>query len=95
MPARSALFPEIRRAPTLGERTPVSVFLTVGFCFAAELEYMRLNPRAKGWGIGPEKTPGMGLRAEWLLACIQGAVALCFPSVEILKPALRVGRRCL
>ena len=28
----------------------VSVFLTGGFSFDDELEYMHLNPRGKGWG---------------------------------------------
>jgi len=48
-----------KSAERAGARVPaVGVFLTVGFSFDDELEYMHLSPRGKGWGIGPR---GLGL----------------------------------
>ena len=44
-------------------RAAVSVFLTVGFSFDDELEYTHLNPRGKGWGIGPRGS-GLGIRDQ-------------------------------
>jgi hypothetical protein len=54
------------------KRAAVSVFLTGGFCLDDELEYLHLNPREKGWGIGPRGSrlrtwgPGFGIQDRGL-----------------------------
>ena len=48
-------------------RATVSVFPTGGFCLDDELEYVHLNPREKGWGIGVR---GWGFGTSCLLSAI-------------------------
>jgi hypothetical protein len=45
------------------KRASISVFLTVGFPFDDELEYLHVNPSGKGWGIGPRGS-GLGIRDQ-------------------------------
>jgi hypothetical protein len=50
------------------ERATVGVFLTAGFCFYDELEYMHLNAGGERWGNGPR---GSGLEIRDQLSAIR------------------------